>query len=172
MKTPHNDRPMKKLMCIVPATYEELYAKGVDFGILMRDLNGYWDEVITVHPFCRAEREIKLSGKHTVLEFKKWDLRIIPQLVKIICIADCFDAMTSNRPYRSPMEYSVAKEKMLEVAGTQLDGELVKSFFELLETTGEGYRSIYHVEGIPEPSYSEENEQRIEKRNGKEKETQ
>ena len=75
---------MKKLLCIVPATYEELYAKGVDFGILMRDLNGYWDEVITVHPFCKDRREIKLSDRHTVLEFKKWDLRIIPQLVKII----------------------------------------------------------------------------------------
>jgi len=95
-----------------------------------------------------------------------------PQLVKIICIADCFDAMTSNRPYRSPMEYMVAKEKMLEVAGTQLDEGLVRSFFELLETTGEGYRSIYHVEGIPEPNYSEENELRLEKRNDKEEVTE
>ena len=95
-----------------------------------------------------------------------------PLLVKLICIADCFDAMTSNRPYRSPMGYEVAKEKMLEVADTQLDGVLVKNFFELLETTGEGYRSIYHVEGIPEPSYSEENERRLEKHNGKETDTQ
>lgn len=95
-----------------------------------------------------------------------------PQLVKIICIADCFDAMTSNRPYRSSMEYSVAKEKMLEVAGTQLDSKLATGFFEMLETTAEGYRSIYHVEGIPEPRYSEENERRIEKRNEGEKDPQ
>jgi len=95
----------------------------------------------------------------------------LPQLVKIICIADCFDAMTSNRPYRSSMEYSVAKEKMLGVAGTQLDSELVREFFELLETTGEGYRSIYHVEGIPDPSYNEENEKRLEKRNGEKAES-
>jgi HD-GYP domain-containing protein (c-di-GMP phosphodiesterase class II) len=88
----------------------------------------------------------------------------LPKLVKIICIADCFDAMTSNRPYRPSMPYSVAKEKMLEVAGAQLDKELVKEFFELLETTAEGYRSIYHVEDIPEPSYDDENEKRLEAR--------
>lgn len=86
----------------------------------------------------------------------------LPQLVKIICIADCFDALTSNRPYRSSMPYNVAKEKMLEVADSQLDGQLVRKFFGMLETTAEGYRSIYHVAGIPEPSYSEENEQRLE----------
>ena len=76
---------MRKLLCIVPANYEELQAKGVDFGIQMRDLNGYWDEVFTIHPFCRtSRRRIELSNRHTVLEFKIWDLRIIPQLVKLI----------------------------------------------------------------------------------------
>ena len=75
---------MRKLLCIVPATYEELQAKGVDFGIQMRDLNGYWDEVITVHPFCKSTRRITLSDRHTVIEFRKWDLTIIPLLVELI----------------------------------------------------------------------------------------
>jgi len=75
---------MRKLLCIVPANYEELQTKGVDFGIQMRDLNGYWDEVITVHPFCKSTRRIRLSDRHVVIEFRKWDPLIIPRLVKII----------------------------------------------------------------------------------------
>lgn len=72
------------MMCIVPANYEELRTKGVDFGIQMRDLNGYWDEVITVHPFCKSTRRIRLSDRHTVIEFRKWDLTIVPLLVGLI----------------------------------------------------------------------------------------
>ncbi len=90
----------------------------------------------------------------------------LSQLVNIASIADCFDAMTSDRPYREPMPYSVAKEKMLAVAGQQFDAELTETFFEMIETTGEGYRSIYHVEGIPSPRYIKENEQRLETEHG------
>ena len=75
---------MPKLMCIVPANLEELRTKNVDFGILMRDLNGYWDEVITVHPFCKSTRRITLSARHTVIEFRKWDPTIVPLLVELI----------------------------------------------------------------------------------------
>ena len=61
---------MKTLICIVPANYEELEKKGVASHILQRDLNGYWDKVITVHPFCKHTRAIELSKKHTVLEYR------------------------------------------------------------------------------------------------------
>ena len=71
---------MKKLMCLVPDNYKALDAKGVSSHILQRDLDGYWDKVITVHPFCKKEQTIELSSKHVVKEYKFGDITIIPKL--------------------------------------------------------------------------------------------
>jgi len=85
----------------------------------------------------------------------------VPRLAMITAVVDCFDAMTSSRPYREPMSYNEAKRRMLDSAGLQFDRKLVEDFFDVLETTGEGYRSIQHVLGIPEPRFREENERRL-----------
>lgn len=71
---------MKNLMCLVPDNYEALDRKGVSSHILQRDLDGYWDKVVTVHPFCRQERTIQLSNQHIVMEYKRGDVSIIPKL--------------------------------------------------------------------------------------------
>jgi len=71
---------MRNLMCIVPDNYEALAAKGVSSHILQRDLDGYWDKVITVHPFCRRERTIRLSDRHVVVEYKRYDPLVILKL--------------------------------------------------------------------------------------------
>ena len=71
---------MKNLMCIVPDNYEALDAKGVSSHILQRDLDGYWDKVITVHPFCRREGTIRLSDRHIVMEYKRYDPLVILKL--------------------------------------------------------------------------------------------
>lgn len=84
-----------------------------------------------------------------------------PLLARITAIADCFDAMTSDRPYRAPMDYETAKLKMMEAAGAQFDRTLLSEFFEMLETTSEGYRSIGHIAGIPPPALNEENDLRL-----------
>jgi len=61
-------------MCIVPDNYEALDRKGVASHILQRDLGGYWDKVLTVHPFCKRERVIRLSDRHVVMEYRRNDL--------------------------------------------------------------------------------------------------
>src|SRR6185503_20535017 len=43
----------------------------------------------------------------------------IPLLGRIICVADCFDAMTSSRTYRKAMPLEVALPEMRRCAGTQ-----------------------------------------------------
>jgi putative nucleotidyltransferase with HDIG domain len=73
----------------------------------------------------------------------------LPLMVRIIAAVDCFDAMTSDRPYRKSMEYAEARARMLEVAERQLDGEVVSKLFDLFETTPEGYGTIAHIKGIP-----------------------
>ncbi len=57
------------LMTISPSNLDALRAKGVESHILQRDLNGYWDRVLTVQPFSVQERVVVLNERHTVLEF-------------------------------------------------------------------------------------------------------
>lgn len=60
----------------------------------------------------------------------------IPLLAKILCVADSFDSMTTDRPYRPApgKEYAIAELK--RCSGTQFDPEVVKAFLRALE--GEG----------------------------------
>lgn len=55
----------------------------------------------------------------------------IPLLGRIIAIADTFDAMSSNRSYRSALARPVVLDEIRLSAGTQLDPELVGPFLEL-----------------------------------------
>jgi HD-GYP domain-containing protein (c-di-GMP phosphodiesterase class II) len=54
----------------------------------------------------------------------------IPFAGRLLAVADGFDAMTSDRPYRAGMPKEKALEILLENAGTQWDKELVKAFVE------------------------------------------
>ena len=52
----------------------------------------------------------------------------IPLFARIILIADTFDAMTSTRPYRKGLDYSVAYEELNQFSGSQFDPKCVKAF--------------------------------------------
>jgi putative two-component system response regulator len=52
----------------------------------------------------------------------------IPLGARILAIADSFDAMTSDRPYRSSMPVNQAIAEIIRCAGTQFDPVVVKSF--------------------------------------------
>jgi putative nucleotidyltransferase with HDIG domain len=52
----------------------------------------------------------------------------IPLMGRIICLADCFDAMTSNRPYRQALPIEVAMMEIRRCAGTQFDPRLADVF--------------------------------------------
>jgi HD-GYP domain-containing protein (c-di-GMP phosphodiesterase class II) len=52
---------------------------------------------------------------------------------RIISVADAFDAMTSNRPYRKALAMDSAIAELVENAGTQFDPAIVEIFTELLE---------------------------------------
>ncbi len=52
----------------------------------------------------------------------------IPLLARVIAVADCFDALTSCRPYRDPLPRREALEILRAGAGTQFDPSLVPAF--------------------------------------------
>jgi putative nucleotidyltransferase with HDIG domain len=52
----------------------------------------------------------------------------IPLGARVIAVADAFDAMTSDRPYRKGMPPWEALEEILKNAGKQFDPEVVEAF--------------------------------------------
>ena len=50
-------------------------------------------------------------------------------MARIIAIADAFDAMTTDRPYRKRLLLDAALEELKTNAGTQFDPEIVNAFF-------------------------------------------
>lgn len=52
----------------------------------------------------------------------------IPIRARIIAIADAFDAMVSDRPYRKKMDYDIAIKELVDNKGTQFDPKLVDIF--------------------------------------------
>lgn len=53
----------------------------------------------------------------------------IPILSRIIGVADAFDAMTSDRPYRSKLKLDLAMGELKKYSGVQFDPEVVSAFF-------------------------------------------
>jgi putative nucleotidyltransferase with HDIG domain len=56
----------------------------------------------------------------------------IPLLSRIIAVADAFDAMTSDRPYRDAMADTVARLRLAQAVGSQFDTSVVAAFEALL----------------------------------------
>ena len=56
----------------------------------------------------------------------------IPLDGRVLAVADAFDAMTSDRPYRDGMPIETACQILLDGAGTQWDADLVKVFRHIL----------------------------------------
>jgi HD-GYP domain-containing protein (c-di-GMP phosphodiesterase class II) len=54
----------------------------------------------------------------------------IPVLAKIIAVADTFDAMTTDRPYRIAMEREAAVKELEKCSGTQFDEKVVEAFIQ------------------------------------------
>lgn len=63
--------------------------------------------------------------------------RNIPLNARIIAVAEAYDAMTSDRPYRDALSSAEAMREIAAGAGTQFDPEIVRVFLELLKTGSE-----------------------------------
>ncbi len=132
----------------VAANLHDIGKIGVPDHILLKPgkLTAEEYEVIKKHP---------LIGSHIIGHFdmwskeqcvvrahhERWDGRgypdglkkeQIPYLARIISIADVYDALTSDRSYRSKMSQDKALAILSESAGSQFDPEISKVFIDLL----------------------------------------
>ena len=57
----------------------------------------------------------------------------IPLGSRIISVADSYDALTTNRPYRTARTQEQAVEELLRCAGTQFDTRILNAFIESLD---------------------------------------
>lgn len=60
----------------------------------------------------------------------------------ILSLADVYDAMTSDRPYRHAMSKEEALEELRKNSGTQFEPELTQAFIEILENLSEKEEEI------------------------------
>lgn len=73
-------------------------------------------------------------------------LKEIPLEARIITLADAFDAMISNRPYRPPLSIEEALKEIENNSGTQFDPLVVEAFKHLIKK-----REFLKSLGLPSP---------------------
>ena len=64
----------------------------------------------------------------------------IPVLARIIAVADAYNAMTSDRPYRDALPSRVARLRLAQAVESQFDTTVVAAFEAILASADEAYR--------------------------------
>lgn len=72
----------------------------------------------------------------------------IPEIARIISVADAYDAMTSNRSYRDAMPQPNVREEIIKGSGTQFDPEIANVMQHLMDLDSE--YQMKEREEIPE----------------------
>lgn len=79
----------------------------------------------------------------------------IPLLARIIAVADAYNAMTSDRPYRDAMPSRVARLRLAQAVESQFDTAIVAAFEAVLTGADEAYRmgirDDFVFEGVGQP---------------------
>jgi HD-GYP domain-containing protein (c-di-GMP phosphodiesterase class II) len=102
---------------------------------------------IRKHPAAGARmvrriRPLRRALGGVLYHHERWDGRgyptgrarhAIPEEARVLAVADSFDAMTSDRPYRPALPVERAVEEVERCAGTQFDPEVVRAFVEAWE---------------------------------------
>lgn len=87
------------------------------------------EELVPLIPAVAYHHE-RYDGKGYPYGLKEQE---IPEMARIMSVADAFDAMTSDRPYRKAMPLEKAIQILKENAGTQFDPEVVRDFLSIIQ---------------------------------------
>jgi HD-GYP domain-containing protein (c-di-GMP phosphodiesterase class II) len=90
---------------------------------------------ISYHILKSADVYIKLA-EYVLSHHERWDGKgyprgisgeDIPFVARIITVADAYEAMTANRPYREPFTQEEAIAELKRCSGTQFDPDIVQA---------------------------------------------
>ncbi len=122
-------------------------------------------EIMKLHTIIGAEilqgskiKYLKAAEKIALFHHERWDGtgyphglkgKEIPLFARITAIADVFDALTTNRPYRKAIDIEIAFKMIKEEAGTHFDPELVKVFLDIKKEIVEIKEHLKDEEELP-----------------------
>lgn len=90
----------------------------------------------------QAGGKFELLSHIVVAHHERWDGKgypyglsgeAIPMGARILAVADSFDAMTSDRPYRKALSVAEARRELQHCAGSQYDPHVVTTFLHMLD---------------------------------------
>ena len=90
-------------------------------------------EDITVYPYLSIGAHFhheRYDGKGYPYGLKGTD---IPEIARIISVADAYDAMTSSRSYRESIPQQRVREELVECAGTQFDPKFANIMIHIID---------------------------------------
>jgi len=131
------------------ALLHDIGKMGVPDHILLKAgplTDGEW-VIMRKHPTYAFELLSRISYLHDALDIpychhEKWDGtgyprglkdREIPLAARIFAVADIYDAVTSDRPYRKAWSRQQALDYIREQSGSHLDPEVVQAFLRMME---------------------------------------
>jgi diguanylate cyclase (GGDEF)-like protein len=144
-----------------PARVERIHAAGVlhDLGKLgIADAILYKPGPLTDHEWREMRRHPEIGarilehagltdiaswvrGHHERVDGEGYPLGLrgdeVPLEARILAVADAYEAMIADRPYRSGMPGADAREELRRCAGTQFDPAVVTGFLEALAESGD-----------------------------------
>jgi len=92
-----------------------------------------------VRPLYNLPAEVKMSIKH---HQERWDGKgypgglkgeEIPIYARVVAVADTYDAMTTDRPYRAALPREVSMDEIRKCSGTQFDPRVVEAFCRVMD---------------------------------------
>jgi HD-GYP domain-containing protein (c-di-GMP phosphodiesterase class II) len=108
---------------------DEEYEKIIRHPEIGVDILGHIKRLEGVIPGMKSHHE-RIDGTGYPEKIKDGD---IPLIARIIAVADTFDAMTTDRPYRSALTDKQAMEELKRFVGTQFDRAVVNAFIKSYE---------------------------------------
>jgi len=130
------DHILKKQNPLTPEEYEEIKKHSIIGAAILNPIK----ELSDVMKEVRHHQEC-FDGSGYPDGLKGDD---IPLIARIIAVADAFDAMTTNRPYRKKREFEEAIKELKRTSGTQFDPIVVSAFLLAYQkgniVTNNGYR--------------------------------
>ncbi|MBF0568019.1 HD domain-containing phosphohydrolase [Candidatus Magnetominusculus dajiuhuensis] len=94
-----------------------------------RDILSYIEELKGIIPGVKSHHE-RFDGRGYPDKLKGLEIDLI---ARIIAVADTFDAMTSDRPYRKGLPFGTALQELRKCSGTQFDPTVVEAFFKAVD---------------------------------------